>query len=191
MTNKSIVTRLNHPQKQLKEHWLLFIALGIILLILGIVALATANILAKKLTILVGGIILVAGIIQGIYAWRVKQLLAILNAMLYFGIGIVLLVTPIQGAFTLMLLLAFFFALGGIFEIAMALNLRSVSNWTWLLASGIISVILCVVIFSTEIWLQPQAAPWFLGLFVGANLIPSGMAIIQLAISARKETEMT
>ena len=93
-----------------------------ILLILGIAALATANILAKKLTTLVGGTLLLAGVIQGIYAWRLRQLLAILNAMLYLGIGILLIVTPIQGAFTLMLLLALFFALEGIFEMGMALK---------------------------------------------------------------------
>ena len=194
MTTESSASQLNPTQERLKKHWLLFIGLGIILLILGIAALATANILAKKLTTLVGGILLLAGVIQGIYAWRLRQLLAILNAMLYLGIGILLLATPKQGAFTLMLLLALFFALEGIFEMGMALNLRPLANWTWLLVSGIIAVILCVVVLSTEIWLQPTAAPWFLGVFVGANLIPSGIAIIQLARSARtvgQKTQMT
>ena len=184
MSTESTSSQPNHPQKQLKKHWLLFISLGIILLILGIAALATASIFATKLTTLVGGVLLVAGVIQGIYAWWLRQFLATLNAMLYLGIGILLLATPIKGAFTLMLLLALFFGVEGIFEIVMALNLRPLTNWTWLLASGIIAVILCVVVFSTEIWLQPQAAPWFLGVFVGANLIPSGIAIIQLARSA-------
>ena len=122
MTTESSSSQLNPTQERFKKHWLLFIGLGIILLILGIAALATANILAKKLTTLVGGILLLAGVIQGIYAWRLRQLLAILNAMLYLGIGILLLVTPIQGAFTLMLLLALFFALEGIFEMGMALK---------------------------------------------------------------------
>lgn len=177
------------PQQQLKKYWLLFISLGIILIILGIAALAIPSILAIKLTTLIGWVLLVAGLIQMISAWWLKQLLRTLNAMLYLGIGILLLATPIQGAFTLMLLLALFFGVEGIFEIVMALNLRSLSNWSWLLASGIIAVILSIIVVSTEIWLQPQAVPWFLGVFVGINLIPSGMAIIQLARAAHLTIE--
>ncbi len=60
MTTESSASQLNPTQERLKKHWLLFIGLGIILLILGIAALATANILAKKLTTLVGGILLLA-----------------------------------------------------------------------------------------------------------------------------------
>jgi len=181
---ESTSRQLNYPKVQLKKYWLLFISLGIILIMLGIAAFAIPSILAIKLTTLIGWILLIAGLIQIISAWWLKQLLRSLNAMLYLGIGILLLTTPIQGAFTLMLLLALFFGVEGIFEIVMALNLRSLTNWTWLLASGIIAVILSIVVVSTELWLQPQAAPWFLGVFVGINLIPSGAAIIQLARAA-------
>jgi uncharacterized membrane protein HdeD (DUF308 family) len=65
----------------------------------------------------------------------------------------------------------------GIIKIAVALQLRPISNWGWMLASGIAALILAAIIFSG----YPGSAAWMLGLLVGLNLIFSGWTMLMLS----------
>jgi uncharacterized membrane protein HdeD (DUF308 family) len=55
-------------------------------------------------------------------------------------------------------------------------------RWGWMLASGIIDLILAAVILAG----LPGTAAWALGLLVGINLVFGGTALIGMALHARE-----
>ncbi|MGV2829090.1 HdeD family acid-resistance protein [Myxosarcina sp. GI1(2024)] len=100
----------------------------------------------------------------------------------YLGAGIVLLVYPLEGVVTLTLVLAAFLLLEGVFELILAFQLRpNSSNWWWVLADGIVTLVLGLLI-----WLEwPASAAWVIGLLLGISLISSGLSRLMLSIAVR------
>jgi uncharacterized membrane protein HdeD (DUF308 family) len=96
-------------------------------------------------------------------------------------VGIVLLVAPLQGALALTIVLAVFLLVEGVFKIITAFRVRDHRGWGWLLASGIVSVILGLLI-----WAQwPASGLWVIGLLVAIQLLFTGWSLVMLALAAR------
>src|SRR6187549_3891626 len=81
------------------------------------------------------------------------------------------------------LVLIALFIVEGIFQIAASLSYRDVfpDSWGWMLASGIVDLILAALIIKG--W--PSTASWALGLIVGVNLFSSGLAVIMVALAGK------
>jgi uncharacterized membrane protein HdeD (DUF308 family) len=94
-----------------------------------------------------------------------------------------LLIWPLTGVLTLTLLLIVFFVIEGVASIMFALeHQRELSGrWGWMLASGIVDLVLAVIILSG----LPVTAAWALGLLVGINMLFGGWALIVMALYAR------
>jgi uncharacterized membrane protein HdeD (DUF308 family) len=86
--------------------------------------------------------------------------------------GIVLLLWPLSGVLSLTLILIVFFVIEGVASIMFALeHKRELSaRWGWMLASGIIDLILATIIFAG----LPGTAAWAIGLLVGINMVFGG-----------------
>ena len=95
-----------------------------------------------------------------------------------------LLLWPLTGVLTLTLLLITFFIIEGAASIMFALeHKRELSGrWGWMLASGIVDLILAAIILAG----LPGTAAWALGLLVGINLVFGGTALIGMALHARE-----
>ena len=87
---------------------------------------------------------------------------SLLSALLALGAGIVLLARPVQGALTLTIVVGAYFLAEGIFTIMYALaHRRELSErWGWLLASGVVDLILAGLIIAG----LPGSALWAIGL---------------------------
>ena len=70
----------------------------------------------------------------------------------------------------------------GISRIVFALTIRPFPNWGWVLAAGVLGVVLAVVMWVS----MPNVAAWLIGLLVGIELIGEGASIAYLAWSVRK-----
>ena len=103
--------------------------------------------------------------------------------MLAVGAGIVLLGWPVRGVLSLTLVLIVFFMLEGIASIMFAIDHRNQlsGRWGWMLASGIVDLILASLIFVG----LPGTAAWAIGLLVGINMIFGGASLIAMALHAR------
>ena len=132
----------------LSRNWGWLLALGILMIILGAIAAPVAATIAVQF--MLGWLLVITGIAEGIHAFMVRGwrgfLLEILSAVLYLGVVILLLVNPLEGALALTIVLAAFLVVEGIFKIIMAMRVRDHDGWGWLLASGILSVVLGVLI---------------------------------------------
>jgi uncharacterized membrane protein HdeD (DUF308 family) len=172
----------------LHEHWVLFLVEGVVLLVLGATAVVLPPIATLAVTVLLGWLFLVSGILGLITTFWMRHApgfwWSLLSAVLGIVVGAVLLASPLTGAFSLTLVLVAFFLVEGAVSIMFALDhKRELSGqWGWMLASGIIDLALAIMIFAG----LPSTAAWAVGLLVGINMIFGGSALIAMALHARK-----
>jgi uncharacterized membrane protein HdeD (DUF308 family) len=187
-SNPGNVNRLQGALSEaVREHWVLFLVEGIILVVLGILAIVVPPLATIGVTILIGWLFLISGIAGLITTFGARHApgfwWSLLSAILGIAAGIVLLGWPISGAISLTLLLIAFFIIEGVLSIMYALEHKRelIGQWGWMLVSGIIDLILAVMIFAG----LPGTAAWALGLLVGINMLFGGSAMIAIALHAR------
>jgi uncharacterized membrane protein HdeD (DUF308 family) len=196
----SVTMTMNQPTRQdaealgravasaIHEHWVLFLVEGIILIILGLAAIALPLIATIALTILIGWLFLISGIVGLITTFWARHApgfwWSLLSGLIGITAGVVLLAWPISGTISLTLVLIAFFVVEGIASIMYAIEHRGQASarWGWMLVSGIIDLVLAAIIFLG----LPGTALWALGLLVGINLLFGGTALIAMALSARQ-----
>jgi uncharacterized membrane protein HdeD (DUF308 family) len=171
----------------LHEHWGLFLTEGIILVILGLIAIVLPPLATITVTILIGWLFLISGIVGLVTTFMMRQApgfwWSLLSGILGVAAGIVLLLWPISGALSLTLLLSAFFIVEGVASIMYAVDHRNqlTGRWGWMLVSGIVDLILAAIIIGG----LPGTAAWALGLLVGINMLFGGTALIGMAFAAR------
>ncbi len=183
--NHEVSPSLTARLHQLADNWGWYLALGIALILTGIVAITFPWITTVVSVVYFGSLLIVGGGIEIIRAFRMSKwgsfLLHLLLGILYFVAGFVILVHPQINALSLTLLLAAFFIAAGLFRIVSALTVP-VPQWGWVLFNGIVTVILGFLI-----WRQwPISGLWAIGLFVGVEMIVSGWVSVLLAVQARR-----
>ena len=75
------------------------------------------------------------------------------------------------------MLLIVFFMMEGISKVVFALTIRPFPNWGWVLASGLVGILLALILWAN----LPITAVWLIGFLLGFNLISVGAAIAYLA----------
>jgi uncharacterized membrane protein HdeD (DUF308 family) len=172
----------------LREHWVLFLVEGVVLLVLGATAVVLPPIATLAVTILLGWLFMVSGVIGIITTIWMRHApgfwWSLLSAVLGIAVGAMLLASPLVGAFSLTLVLITFFIVEGVASIMFAFDHRRElsGQWGWMLMSGIIDLALALMIFAG----LPSTAAWAVGLLVGINMIFGGAAMIAMALHARK-----
>ena len=171
----------------IRRHWGWFLTEGIVLVVLGILALLAPVIASVAATVFFGWLLLLSGIMGLVATFRARQApgfgWSLLSAVIGIVAGVLLIGWPLLGTLSLTaVLIAFLFAEGVVsimyaFEHPNALSGR----WGWMLASGILDVGLGVLLFIG----LPGTALWALGLLLGINLIFGGWALVFMALHAR------
>jgi uncharacterized membrane protein HdeD (DUF308 family) len=168
-------------------HWKLFLFEGIVLVILGLAAIVLPPIATLAFEIIIGWLFLISGLVGLFTTFWMRNApgfwWALISAVIAIAAGIVLLRWPISGTLSLTLVLIAFFAIEGIVTIMYAIEHRGQlsGRWGWMLASGIVDLILAGIIFAG----LPGTAAWALGLLVGINMLFGGTAMIGMALAAR------
>jgi uncharacterized membrane protein HdeD (DUF308 family) len=173
--------------QSIREHWVLFLIEGIILVVLGLLAIIIPPIATIAVTIFLGWLFLISGIVGLVTTFWARHApgfwWSLLSAVLAIAAGIVLLGWPVPGAVSLTLLLIAFFIIEGVLSILYAFEHKKElsGRWGWMLISGIIDLILAAIIWAG----LPGTAAWALGLLVGINMLFGGSAMIAMALHAR------
>jgi uncharacterized membrane protein HdeD (DUF308 family) len=171
----------------MQTYWALFLVQGVVMMILGVLAVIWPQISTVAADIYIGWIFLfsgIAGLVTMFWAANIPAFLwSLLTAALSLIVGVLLLWHPVEGVVSLTLALIALFIVEGIFQIAAAIRYRDAfpDSWGWMVMSGIADLILAWLIISG----LPGTASWALGLIVGVNLITSGLALIMAAIAGR------
>jgi uncharacterized membrane protein HdeD (DUF308 family) len=167
-------------------HWKLFLAQGIALIVLGLLAIALPNIATLAVEILVGWLFFIGGVFRALSVWQSRQMPgfggSLLSSLLAVLLGLILIFRPMAGVLTLTMVLIAIFIIEGIAAIVVAVQHRDhLKSWGWMLFSGIIDLLLAWLIWQG--W--PSSAAWAIGLLVGINLAFLGLSLVMTALAAR------
>jgi uncharacterized membrane protein HdeD (DUF308 family) len=186
VSRADVDTAIAAARAAIAERWGWFLALGIVLVLAGVAAIAFPLLSTIAAKIALGWIFLAGGAMLLIHAFSIKEwrgfLLELLVGVLYVVAGGWLAFFPFTGIITLTILLAALFLAEGVLEVIMAVRVRPHEGWVWLLLSGLVAVAVGVLI-AYEL---PSSATWAIGLLAGVNLLSTGVSFIVLALAGRR-----
>ena len=169
-----------------KSGWI--VALGVVYVIAGLVALGSVVMATVATVFLVGVMMLIAGAAEVINAFQIKTwgkfFLWILLGALYIIAGFVTFENPLLAAATLTLLLGLALVASGIARIALAFSMKAAMPWIWVLFSGVVTFLLGLVILAH--W--PVSGLYILGLFLGIDLVLAGASWIGIGLALNKRS---
>lgn len=155
----------------------------------GILALVFPIFSSFSVVFMLGWLLIFSGVSQGFSLFGARhaphfwmQLISVVLAIL---VGFLFLTRPGEGLITLTLFLILFFMVEGVAKISFSLMVRPLPNWGWVMASGVVGVLL-----SGYLLLNAQlTAMWLLGLLLGINLITQGAALGYFAWQVRHPSD--
>lgn len=175
--------KMNSPfLEEIKKNSGLTIAMGVIVLLMGLLAMGSPMIAGLSITLMVGSLLIIGGIGQLAFAIKSgKGVFAIIIGILTVIIGAYMIMNPAAALASLTIFLAAYLIVSGIFEALMAFQIKPVNGWGWMLFNGIISLLL-----GAMIWNQfPLSGAWAIGILLGVKLLFSGWTLIMFGLVAR------
>lgn len=166
-------------------------AVGILLIVAGLAALALPLFVGLAVEAVVGWAFVIAGVSQLLYVFRAKgwggfawQLL--IGAVFLLG-GITLLANPVAGLISLTLVIIATFMVSGALKILVGFRLRPMDGWGWFVLLGLLSLAVGLLIWNR----LPSSAAWSLGLLVGIDLLSTGLVFLRFGHLAGQTARMT
>ena len=189
MTNASdtmIDPRAGSDTAPLRAKWGWIVALGVVYLIAGFIALGSVAMATVASVLIVGVMMIIAGVAEVISAFQIKSwgkfLLWVLLGLLYVVAGFVTFQNPLLAAVLLTLVLGASLVASGIMRIILAFSMKRETPWIWVALSGVITVLLGVLILAR--W--PVSSLYILGLFLGIDLIMAGAGWVGIGFGLRR-----
>jgi uncharacterized membrane protein HdeD (DUF308 family) len=161
---------------------------GVLLILLGMFAIASPMIAAAAVNVLIAWLILSAGVVHLIVAFHTREagslIWRLLVGLAYLFFGGYLIARPAVGVASLTLVLASLFLVEGIFNIVLFFRVPGGLRSSWILVDGIITLLLGLMIYMQ--W--PSSSAWAIGTLVGVSLIFSGVTRVMVALAVRRVT---
>lgn len=181
MQTKTDVAEISEAVRE-KRGW--FIALGILLIVVGSAAVVSPYIATISMKIFIGWFLVISGVAQAIHAFWAKDwsgfFWQLIVGILEAAAGAFLLAYPVAGIIALTAYLAVVLIFAGFFRAICAFKLRPEAGWTWVLIGGIASVIVGVMLWAK----LPSSALWAIGLLLGINIAMSGWTLLMVGLAA-------
>jgi uncharacterized membrane protein HdeD (DUF308 family) len=173
--------------RTLRAKWGWIVALGIIFMIAGVIALGSVVVATASAVLIVGIMMIMAGVAEIIAAFRVKDwgkaIFWGLLGLLYVVAGIIAINNPFAAATILTLFLGIALMVGGIVRMFLAWHMREAGKpWGWVVVSGIISLLLGLMIVAQ--W--PYSGLYVLGIFLGVDLIFIGSSWLSIGLALKR-----
>ena len=162
------------------------LALSIILIIFGLVAIALPLVSSIGVAIVIGWMVIFAGIAQLVHAFQSTGIghivWKVVVALIYLVAGISLIARPVAGVAGLTLVLGVFLFAEGIADVVAYFATRKSGSSPWMLLDGIITLLLGFLIWNR--W--PSSSLWVIGTFVGISMVMTGTTRLMMALAVRK-----
>jgi uncharacterized membrane protein HdeD (DUF308 family) len=163
-----------------------FIAMAVVFILLGTMAIIEPGIAGLAVTILVGWVLIFGGGAHLVAAFSGggagRVIWQILTGILYIVGGLYFLTHPLLGLGTLTLLLAVIILMEAVFEVIAYFRMRGEGGSGWLLVNALITLLL-----GGLIWFHwPSSSVWAIGILVGVNLLMTGFSRLMFGLAARR-----
>jgi uncharacterized membrane protein HdeD (DUF308 family) len=184
MTSPSIESPLHQAARRSSTFLLIE---GAVLVVLGLLAIGLPMIAGIAVTIFLGWLLLMSGIVGLISTLGARAMSgfpwSLFSAFLALAAGVLLIGWPGNGLISVTLVLVVFFLVDGLASVWFAVSHREAlgSRWEWILASGLVTLVLAIAILSG----LPGSASWILGLIVGIDMVMAGSSLLAIGASLR------
>jgi uncharacterized membrane protein HdeD (DUF308 family) len=177
------------PSAIVRQASTLSIFWGVLLIGLGMLAIAAPMVAALAVNVLIAWLIVLAGVVHLIVAFHSREagsmIWRFLVGLAYICFGGYLIARPVLGVASLTLVLASLFLVEGIFNIVLFFRIRPFLRSSWILFDGIVTLILGLMIYMQ--W--PSSSGWAIGTLVGVSMIFSGVTRVMMSLAVRKATD--
>jgi uncharacterized membrane protein HdeD (DUF308 family) len=169
----------------LHAKWGWIVALGFVYLVAGVVALGSLMAATVATVLVVGAMMIIAGVAEVIGAFQVRSwgkfFLWLVLGVLYIVSGFFAWDNPLLAASVLTLLLGASLTASGVVRIVLGIGMPSGSPWVWVVISGVVTLLLGLIILAH--W--PVNSLFILGAFLGIDLVIAGASWIALGFGLR------
>ena len=170
----------------LRAKWGWIVALGVIYVIVGMIALGSVVAATAASVFVVGIMMIIAGAAEVVNAFQIKTwgkfLFWVALGILYIVAGFVAFENPLLTAVVLTLLLGGALIASGIMRIILAFSMKEGTLWIWVALSGVVTLLVGLIILAK--W--PVSSLFVLGLFLGIDLVFAGASWIGIGLGLRK-----
>jgi uncharacterized membrane protein HdeD (DUF308 family) len=186
MATVNPVQGLRLPAGTAKKFTGWFIGFAILFILLGIFSLAEPLVAALAVVLLVGWVLIFAGVAHLVSAFgggeTGRVFWHVLIGILYLVGGFYFVTHPVMAVGTLTLLLAGIILAEAVIEIIAYFRARSSGGSMWLLVNALITLLL-----GGLIWIHwPSSSTWAIGTLLGVNLLMTGISRLMFGMAARK-----
>jgi uncharacterized membrane protein HdeD (DUF308 family) len=172
-------------RETVRRYSLWYLVRGALMIIAGVLALVYPLISSTAIIYLLGWILIISGLLQGMGLIGARQVphfwLELISVVLAIVIGLFLLRQPETGLLLFSVLLIVYLMVEGFAKVSFALTIRPFPNWGWVLASGVIGILLAIYLWANI----AAASALLLGILLGILLISEGAALTYLAWQIR------
>jgi uncharacterized membrane protein HdeD (DUF308 family) len=166
-------------------NWGWFVALGVILLVLGFFAFIDTVAVTLVSVVFIGAVLVVGGGFQVAHAFANRDwasfLMGLVCGALYVIGGFLIMAEPLQGSLAITLFLAAALIVGGVLRIVVASAHREVRGWWLLLLGGLIGIAVALAILFSLPW----SSLWLLGTLIAIELVVQGVAWLRVGFALR------
>ena len=171
-----------------RKHWWMFMLLGVLLVLGGIVAITYPCVSSVGAVMVLGIILIVSGVFTiigtfGAGKWS-ALFLQLLVGILYVMVGMAVRDSPLESTALVTMFVAAFFIVVGAFRIIVSVVERF-PQWGWALINGVVTLLVGLIIYDSF----PLSALWVIGLLVGIELLFNGWTWIMLSLVIRQIPE--
>jgi uncharacterized membrane protein HdeD (DUF308 family) len=171
-----------------RKHWWMFMLLGVLLVLGGIVAITYPCVSSVGAVMVLGIILIVSGVFTIIGAfWAGKWsalFLQLLVGILYVMVGMAVRDSPLESIALVTMFMAAFFIVVGAFRVMVSV-IERFPQWGWALINGVVTLLVGLIIYDSF----PLSALWVIGLLVGIELLFNGWTWIMLSLVIRQIPE--
>ena len=158
--------------------------MGILTIILGILAMMMPYITGQSVLMVIGILVMAAGILRLIWAFKAgslgKGILVFLIGVLTLLAGFWIITQPFIAAGALTIVLSVYFFADGLAEVIAAFSVAEGKGW--LLFDGAVTVVLGVLLFMGF----PISGPLAVGVLLGIKLLMAGITMLTLGSAVKR-----
>ena len=182
--------KLRDALVRVRSNWGWFVALGLGLIILGVLAMGFAVLTTISTMIFFGILMVMAAAMHVVAAIRAQEwqhsVLWGLGALLYLLAGVGVIVNPILASTMMTLLVAAGLMVAGVVRIWMSFHVRPGEGWGYMALAGVLTAVLGVLIAIG--W--PVDSLWMIGTLIGIQIVIEGWAMLVLGLAVRNNPAM-
>lgn len=172
----------------LRAKWGWIVALGVVYVVAGVIALGSLLMATVATVLIVGIMMIIAGVAEVINAFQIKTwgrfLLWLALGVLYIVAGLAAWDNPLLTAVWLTLILGAVLVASGVMRIFLGFSMKEGTPWVWVVISGVVTLLLGGIILVH--W--PVSSLWALGIFLGVDLVFAGSSWIAVGLGLRAAT---